>query len=330
MNPLFKQLTKLNLSNSSIKLYSDTLTILFKDLEKADSRFKGKSINPFKNILKIEHVMDNRTRNKKKSPASLSTKTTAFKAIVNIIKNKRGVWVDITNEYKKRITEIFNDIENQRLEQQKSVDDLKKWLTWEELQDIPDTIVSAIDDLPVKTRNYKNRVYNLYQFWALSLLYIKSDYLPRLDYHSIEIITAKTQLDIKKNQLLVNKRGMFVYLNKFKNVRTFGGTSFKLNENVETGIRDFLEFRKENNIVEKTLFWNISKKIPYESKRFGELLTRMFKLYSKDNKPINLNVLRKIKSSYIENMDVSLRRKVDLHKKLFHSGFEEMKYAKKD
>ena len=336
MNPLFKQLNKLDLAPSSIKLYSKTLDMLFKDLQKADTRFKGKSIAPFKHILRIEDVMDSRTRldtktgGQKPSPASLATKMTAFKAIVNIIKKKKGIWIGITEEYIKRITEIFNEVENKRMEQQKSADDLKKWLSWEELQDIPNTIVGAIDALPLKTRNYNNRIFNLYQFWALSLLYLKSDYLPRLDYHSMVVITTRTQLDKNVNQLLVNKKGITVFLNKFKNVRTFKPTSFKVNKDVETGLRDYLEFKKEQGIDSKFLFYNVSKKIPYTSKRFGELLTRMFKLYSRDKKAINLNVLRKIKASFIEKMDVSLRMRVDLHKKMFHSGFEGMKYAKKD
>ena len=117
-------------------------------------------------------------------------------------------------------------------------------------------------------------------------------------------------------------------LNDFKNVKHFGKQKLVIKGSVIKNLRIWKEVVLEEEENEnKNLFYNFRTFDSYNSKRFGEYFISVFKNHF--GKKINLNLLRSIRSNWIENQtDKTNEEKNELHRKLLHSPNEGRLYNK--
>ena len=303
-----KRFNELGVSSSTQKSYISILKNIRKNM-----LYKGTSLMFIKDFEGIDRVLENK---------SLSYKVSAYSAFVKLSKNKK---------IKKRYSLLMKILNKSKLENLKDNKMNNKevasigGLTFSDLL----KILPLIKEDMKENKECECRFYYSYQYYILSMMYLKCHFLPRLDYCSVKVIYDKSLLNGIDNQLLVEDGVMTIYFNSFKNIKKIGKMEFKLCEEVREEIEKWLLYKE--NINSDDLFYNMKKEKVYNNKRFSELIKRMFLKFL--NRPIGANCIRKLKEISIQSNPeyhkLTLKQKEDIHKEVFHSkGIAELCYNK--
>lgn len=292
--------TKKGVSLSSQKAYISILKNVRKTL-----KYKGSSIHFCKNVDKVQECIKDK---------SLSYKISTYSALSKLIKNKA---------LKKQYTNLIKTLNDSKIsvaKEGKYSDKERKainGLTFEDLQNIIPLIKQEMEDL--EDEKDSKEYYNAYQYYILSLLYLKCNFLPRLDYCSVKVIYSQEHIDNTINQLLIEDDNMTLIFRNYKNKKYLGEKRYELCEDIKEQVSEWLVFKQ--NIDGDCLFYNMNKKKCYDNKRFSELLKRMFLKYL--NTPISCNHIRKLKEKAIqtspEYIAMGEKEREEEHLKLFHS-----------
>lgn len=286
------------LKDSSINVYTNKLLNL-RTLMKIGEDDGWDFIKDFKKVGEtLSHLSDNTTR-------SIYVALGKFMEIFPDLFEKEIEYYSKTENNLRRV------IDERRKDNKKSQREIDNWIDWEDLQILPELIKEEIEN--------ENGVkhFNIYQDYIISLLYIKCDYLLRRDWYKFSFTYNKSELNENWNQILIQPDYIEVYLNDFKNVRTFGKVKFRFKELLEKEIRKWIEFKK-TRINNNHLLTSLN-------------LRQLFLKYIE--KDINLNILRKIRSTSIEeeiskHPEWSYKQKEHLHHFLIHPLSEGMLYSK--
>jgi len=263
------------------------------------------------------------------SKDSLSSQKVSYVALVSTIENKKSkAFKDASKFYTEKYKNINIKIiskakENKRTPKQK----IHKDITFANLRNtVPP---KALKDLNENTNleNYTN--------YIISLLYLRNEYILRLDYHNTELIFDLLQIDDEENQLLIQDDKATMFLNKFKNKTSFerehGKIRFELNDRLKNEIDEFIQWKEDNDISNDHLFVKSNGK-PYSAPGFSNLIKKLMKKYSK---VMTLNDIRhKAETDLMKSQaykDSSFKEKEVLHNKLIHGKeVAEIFYFKKD
>ena len=301
---------KENVSISTMKSYISILKNVRKGLN-----YKGTTLHFTKNIDKVEEYV---------SKKSTSYRISTYSAIIKILKNKK---------LKELYVEKINDINKEQNEKNREglyTEKERKTigvLTFSDLQKIIPLIKKELDDI---TDKQSKLYYITYQYYIISVVYLKCKFLCRLDWCNIRIITDKTLLNETDNQLLLEDEKMKIIFNQFKNKKSIGSKEFEICDDVCEKLKKWILF--SNDVDKDNLFYNKNKSKAYDCKRFSELIKRMFLKYL--NTSISANHIRKLKENELridpEYLKMNLKEREQAHLMNFHGkATAEIHYQKK-
>ena len=128
---------------------------------------------------------------------------------------------------------------------------------------------------------------------------------------------------IKNNYILINNRGINLYMNQFKNVIEFKPNVIKIDKIHESVFRDYMKFLKKNDLIFKKFILESALKIREfpNNTAFSSKLTKLFKL-KYPNKNANMNMVRKSYETNLINSEkyksMTNQEKKNEHSKLLH------------
>ena len=293
-----ERLDKTTLSPQTKKLYLSRLVGL-----RMLMKSSAKTLSFVKNIDKVMEVLDSQS-------LSIGNKRNTFAAIIKVItvKKLKAFYTEKMRTINAKEFEIAG--KNQlSTRQQQSVGGVK----FTDLGDVSGNILKALKK-PISL----NEKYVLKQLYVLSLLLLKEQFLPRLDYKDVKVIYTKEFLHPTQNQLLMGEE-LTMYINTHKNKSKIGSISFVLNKEVAKAIKEWVTFK--NDVNTEYLFFNKRTNKPYDSKRFSDLIAQVFVKFF--GKRLTINNIRLLRENHIQSnplyQSLSENDKEALHKQLFHS-----------
>ncbi len=311
--------TKRNLSSNTLKTYKSNLkhVIIAMDLSK-----RTKTLSFLKKTDKVMEVLSVYSGHSLKN----------YLITINSL-------VDDNKKFSKKLQLFYNDaMRNQNnivfdeyAENKKNEKEEKEMTSKDELIATSNGFKSLLGDVLIKYEQNKvadtitqpliNKVFIAYEKYLVSLLYLKEKYTLRLEHGEMKI----GKNNKKENSLDISSGTVF--LNKFKNVKSFGSFNFKLSDETISVIREFMNFRKENGLKTDYLLYNIKTNNSfYSTKRFSEKFKNIMGM--------TLNSLRKVLETDLQNdpnyMKLSVKERSDAHKGFVHSmAIGQLVYFKK-
>lgn len=145
----------------------------------------------------------------------------------------------------------------------------------------------------------------------------------RNDLSMLEIIPNQKKITKQGNYLIVNNRNVFLYLNEFKNSKSFGSVKVGLDNRVIQAIKYILKLYKAIGLSPKYLINSISEDSGISEATEAATLQMIIR-YSKEVFGIKLSIndYRHIWEIFYQNQEwykaMSIAEREDLHRKLLH------------
>lgn len=245
---------------------------------------------------------------------------------------------DVKKVYYNKMIE-FRDKTNEKIkENKKTTKQVDNWLSWKEVQTLPNLIKKEMDNLgDLTTKRKKKRHFAFYMQYMVAVLYTRMPPI-RLDYHKVKII-EDDNFDEEDNKfynfnyILVKNGSISLFLNDYKNISKMGKIKLAYPKEVTKEILEWIQYLKDNNHRHDFLIYSTKgvNKL-FSANAFGQYLNRIFKAYLK--KDITINTLRHIYETEIitsRNYNKkSLKDKEKIHSKLLHSFKTAQEYVKLD
>jgi len=177
--------------------------------------------------------------------------------------------------------------------------------------------------------NKKIKTLNDYQNYLLMSLYINQPAI-RNDYVNIKIVNKETDINQKINYLIINKKKMFIYLQEFKNVKSFGEVKLQISPYNKFVIRKYLLLLNSYINNPQTLFYHFSlqKTEPLKEESILKKINKLSLTYF--NKPYTINDYRHIWVNYFQTStyynNLSYIEKEKIHNQMIHSIDTSMRY----
>lgn len=304
------------LKESSINRYLTNLRNLKKIIkyEKDDLDFLKKSDEIVKTI--------------EKEYPNLNTRKTYFATVFSVIKDNPEFSDQTKKTYHNKMLDLGATIAEKISENTMSEKQKKNWVEYSELQKVPEKIEEKLKKLKENTEEY----FNLYQKWLI--IYLNTHLPPmRLDLPTIKIYSEPSEFT-KENYIVVkSKKEVELYMNDFKNIKSFGKTMMTYPDSVSKEINKYIDFLKKHNyscVDGDYLFFSPRTKKAYTQNYFGKYLATIFQEYI--GKPITINDIRHIyETAVITSPDYAkktLKEKEQIHKKLLHNFKTAQEYVK--
>jgi hypothetical protein len=322
---LLKQ-KKSDLSDSSIKTYSNCINKLFKQyvtgskIYTADDTIDLKFLQNHKRVLKIIHNEERLTTQKSRLTCIVSI-LKAIKAKPDLIKIYYDEMIRVATEY------------TDWLKQQKKSDTQKEnWLSISELDDIINNLYEKVSGIKEKTTDsITNKEYNELQVYTLLRLLDK--FSIRNEFGDMNLI-SKTQYnnlsaeDKKKLNFMIKDGGDFkIILNKFKTKKYLGSKEYEVPKELTTILKILFKFNKSNYVLTKP-----DKESSLTSHGVTKLLTSYFLKVT--GKRVSTSLLRHISATEDDKGNTTIlqdeRKDQEIKDKYLHNEAQHRLYAKKD
>jgi hypothetical protein len=304
------------LKESSIDRYLTNLKNLKKILkyDKDDLDFLKKSDEIVKTI--------------EKGYPNLNTRKTYFATVFSVIKDNPDFTEQVKKTYHNKMLELRATITDKIGENKMSEKQEKNWVEYSELQKVPDKIEEQLKKFKEGTDDH----FDLYQKWLI--IYLNTNLPPmRLDLPTIKIFSEPSEFSKENYIIIKSKKEVELYMNDFKNVKTFGKAKMTYPDIVSKEINKYLEYLKKYNyscVDGDYLFFSPKTKKAYTQNYFGKFLPTIFQKYI--GKPITINDIRHIyETTVITSPDYAkktLKEKEQIHKKLLHNFKTAQEYVK--
>ena len=258
-------------------------------------------------------------------------------AIYSLIKDS-DFEKDVKKVYYNKMIEFRDKTNNEIKENKKTTKQSDNWLSWKEVQSLPDLIKETMDGLgDLTTKRKKKRYFTLYMQYMVAVLYTR---LPpiRLNYHKVKI-TEDDNFDEDDNKfypynyILVKNGSIALFLNDYKNISKMGKMKLDYPKEVTDVVIKWVQYLKDNNHRHDYLIFSTKGENKlFSANAFGQYLNRIFKEYLK--KDITVNTLRHIyETEFITSRNYNkknLKEKEKIHSKLLHSFSIAQEYVKLD
>lgn len=269
------------------------------------SGHKGFSFNFLKDVDRIIELINN-------SNEKDTSKKMMLASVAAVSKGARGLKKK-SREYLRKSIVITKKLNKQYTKNELSIKQKESLITYTELLKKVDNLKEIFNKKSNKTNRKK---------YIAGLLYIKTDFTPRLEFADMKIIKENQQDNNADNFMLVKSSGIAVILNDYKTKNKYGKIIFKLEDDVENEL-------KKLNIGEQEFVFESNKGGSIRKNKFSEFIKKTFN-------GITVNGVRIIKESHIQSTQfyqkLSGEQQEKLHNKYFqHSGnMARSAYRKRD
>jgi len=281
------------------------------------------------NFLKNFNVVSKYVLESSKNPTTLKNKILTVKSILKIANEKSA------DKYDKLANSLIEKSDEAR---GNNIIDEDKWISYDEMKNIPNLIADDIkfvydkiflsyDEIDnLKTISAKFKYFRMLTDYIIAVLYCLQPPV-RADYGIMLLKPGKDSNWLDTNRLVVN-------FQDFKNVKKMGPISWTLIEPVKSNLKQYISIL--NYIIDnpKYLLYMIGAKTfkPFTRETFAVFVARLLHKYT--NKKISLNTLRHVYETAVVNSDdynkLSINQKKELHSKLLHSAATGSDYQKVD
>ena len=263
-----------------------------------------------------------------KNPATRKTKIITIKSILTLINDRSAT------KYDKLIHTLVNDADEYK--GNNIVKDDNKWITYEEMLEIPYIIESDIkfvynklflneEDIDeLKSKAAKHKYLRTLTEYIISILYCHQAPL-RTEWSSVQFKPSKT------NNWYDSHKGI-IHINDFKNVKKMGPQSWPLSSGIKDQLNEYISIL--NYIIEnpKKLLYLVGSKDykEFTNESFSTAFSRIMKHYTK--KDISINTMRHVYETHVLNSPnyhkLSIEDKKKVHMRLLHSAATAQDYIK--
>ena len=254
------------------------------------SGHKGFSFDFLKDVDRIIQLINN-------SNEKDTSKKMMLASVAAVSKGARGLKKK-SREYLKKSIVITKELNKQYTKNELSKRQKDTLITNTELLKKVDILKETFDKKPNKTNRKK---------YIAGLLYIKSDFTPRLEFADMKIIKQKKEDNNINNFMIVKNSGIAIILNDYKTKKIYGKIVFKLEDGIETEL-------KKLNIGNQQFVFESNKGGSMRKNKFSEFIKKTFD-------GISVNGVRIIKESHIQStqfyQDLSGEQQEILHNKYF-------------
>ena len=268
---------KPDLSSKSLKVYTNTITKILKDLDGCDDL---KCLNNTKKVIKYlddKDVSFLTKRNYYNTIIVFLQANNKDKDIIKIYQDKRDV---LNDEY------ITFQKTGEKTEKQK-----QSWATLDELNEVKKKLLIEVDKINKKD-TYTKKDLQLVQNYFILTFYLDTPL--RNDLNNTKVIKLNEYNKLSKDD--INSFNFFVYgsknflsLSQYKTFKKFGLKKIELNKNI---VKVFRLWQDKFNPNKEYLLININTNEPMTSHQLTLTLTKLFQKYL--NKNISTTMLRHI------------------------------------
>lgn len=257
------------------------------------------------------------------------SKKTIFKAVALSLTVSKMFDQKIIAKYNKILDVLKKEIQKKKGDN--VVIDPSKWMTLEELENVPNLvekdIVEKFGKLFITEKKYEKlskaeqREYQK-KLMKWAIVYFNVFHTLRLDHFNVPL----TKMDPDENYIIRKKKSLVFYLNKFKNVRSMGPQVIKYNdEKIMKYLNQFkIMYDKEpTHLLYKIVQGKEGASLFTSKKKYGEHIQDIFKEYT--GKPTDNSTIRHIRETYLiqdpKYQRMTNNEKDEAHRKLLHSTF---------
>ena len=301
-----------NISESSLKVYTQNLKKLHKTIMKNDEIKSLDFLKDYNNVIK---TLSDKNKNTMKN---------YLVAVVIILQSNKTKYENVIEQYQQKIKELQEIVNDNYDENEKSDKQEKNWINYNEILKLLRKMKKDTKELLEKD-NLTNKEKDLIQQYLVHYLYSgKSFPIVRNDFAEMKIVNEGDKLDNDKNYFVIRKKGLpYFQLNEYKTAKYKG-------EQIIT-VKD-IELRKLINKWAKItnsgyLLVNISNNTPMKSNAITKYLNKIYKKHF--DKKISTSLLRSIYITNKYNGNLTQKQKKDLAEDMGHSkGIAETVYNK--
>ena len=268
---------KPDLSDKSLKVYTNTINKILKDIDGCDD------LECLKDTKKVIKYLDSKE-------VSFLTKRNYYNTIIVFMQAK---------EKPENIIKIYQDkrdiLNDEYLNFQKTGEKTEKqkqsWATLDELNDVNHKLLIEVDKINKKD-TYTKKDLQLVQNYFILSFYLDTPL--RNDLNNTKVIKLNeynklSDEDINNSNYLVYGSKNFLSLSQYKTFKKFGLKKIELNKNI---VKVFRLWQDKFNPNKEYLLININTNEPMSSHQLTLTLTKLFQKYL--NKNISTTMLRHI------------------------------------
>lgn len=280
------------------------------------------------NFLKNFNIVSKFILNSSKNPNSLKTKILTIKSILKLADDRSS------EKYDKLANSLIEASDESR--GNNSITDDSKWITYNEMLNIPNVIANDIifiynklflssDEIDnLKTIFAKYKYLRMITNFIIAVLYCRQAPV-RTDWCTVQFKPSKTDNWYDMNKNIIN-------FNDFKNVKKMGKMSWSIINPVKQYLKEYISIL--NYIIDNptNLIYMIGSKTykKFTRDNFAIYMARLLKKYTDKN--ISINTLRHVYESHITSNPnynrLSINDKKELHSRLLHSSATAQDYNK--
>lgn len=291
---------------------------------KADIDPDSNNYNFLKNFSIVsKYILDSST-----NANTLKNKILTVKSILKLAGDKSA------DKYDKLSNSLIEKSDEVRGEN--NVIDESKWITYDEMINIPNIIADDIKYIYDKLFLSKDEITNLKTTTARhKYLRMLTDYIIACLYTLQPAVRTEwgiTQFKSSKDANWYDVNRFIITFNDFKNVKKMGKVSWIINNPIREYLKEYITIL--NYIIDnpKYLLYMVSLKDakPFTRETFAIYIARLLKKYTGKN--ISINTLRHIYETKIINSSdynkLSINDKKELHSRMLHSSATAQDYNK--
>ena len=230
---------------------------------------------------------------------------------------------ELIKKYQKILKEYAEKINLKYISNEKNEKESKNWLSFDELKEIQKDYEKKVNEMDLNKKNHitpKNNKTLLY--YLISSLYTLHVPL-RLDWANMHYTKNKKDTEDKSKNWFFDKGtySKIIYLNDYKTQKKFGNVEMKLDKELSKIINLYRKFNTGDYFLLNSRGFRMSQN------SLSKMIPQVFK---KGNKTINLNMIRKSKTSSVIDVE-QMKKEQQLAKDMLHSqSIQQTVYAKKD
>ena len=293
-----------NISQNSLKVYTQNLKKLHKTIMKNDIIESLDFLKDYDNVIK---TLEEKNKNTMKN---------YLVAVVIILQSNTKKYNDLIEKYQEKIKKLQDSINDTYDDNEKSNKQNKNWVDYNEIlkllrkmkKDTKHLLEKPIDEL-------SNKEKDLIQQYLVHYLYSgKAFPIVRNDFAEMKIVNEDDELDDDKNYFVIRKNGLpYFQLNQFKTAKYKGEQKIIIKD---------LELRKLINKWAKInntgyLLINITTNTPMTANGISKYLNKIYKKHF--DKVISTSLLRSIYITNKYNDNLSQKQKKELAEDMQHS-----------
>ena len=268
---------KPDLSEKSLKVYTNTINKILKDLDGCDD------LECLKDTKKVIKYLDDKE-------VSFLTKRNYYNTIIVFMqaKNKPENIIKIYQDKRDILNDEYLNFQKtgEKTEKQK-----QSWATLDELNDVNHKLLIEVDKINKKD-TYTKKDLQLVQNYFILSFYLDTPL--RNDLNNTKVIKLNeynklSDEDINNSNYLVYGSKNFLSLSQYKTFKKFGLKKIELNKNI---VKVFRLWQDKFNPNKEYLLININTNEPMSSHQLTLTLTKLFQKYL--NKNISTTMLRHI------------------------------------